>query len=555
MFRWTPIVATALAAVSLLALFVQPVNSQRRPGLPNQPGQPGGSEGDWFNLGPMGGKATMESAGGKTGLTVRKVFEGGPAAAAGLKEGDFILGAPKDFVKDAYHELGAAIEAAECAKKDKEAIVELTLGRGGQTRTLKVQVRAFGPEAKKFPGGKMRDTIVDESLKWLASQQQGDGGWECHLSGENGRTVMTSLCGLAFLAAGHTAGSGEYKTNVKKAADFVVANVGQEGAFGNMGGGANWNQTNWGLGYGGIFLAEVQSASAVPGVKEKLEWICDRIQANMEATGGFAHGPGGPNALNYLELEIVSNYCVAALGGIQANGIKVDKSRIERALAYIQACGGGKGGVGYSTREGQIGWGDPGRTGGAIMAFGAVGRDNHEYYKSMVAFLGGNLHDIIDGHVSPTMHHLSAAAACRREGGKLWDSYWEAQRHECTMLRNPDSTFTGRPTKESQTMGRNNDMDLGPVWNTAHWTIILCLEKDNLPVWMGKGGKGKKPGKEEPKEPAKEPPPEVKAPVTPSQGDKPQTPEGEPEPEPAPKAPEPKKPAPPKEKKPVEPED
>ncbi|MBE7490571.1 MAG: hypothetical protein HS108_02240 [Planctomycetes bacterium] len=65
-------------------------------------------------------------------------------------------------------------------------------------------------------------------------------------------------------------------------------------------------------------------------------------------------------------------------------------------------------------------------------------------------------------------------------------------------------------------MGRNNDLDLGPVWNTAHWTIILCLEKDNLPVWFGKAGK--KSAKPEPKpEPKEEKKPDQK-PVT---GEKP----------------------------------
>ncbi|MEE9312097.1 MAG: hypothetical protein V3V10_06745 [Planctomycetota bacterium] len=46
--------------------------------------------------------------------------------------------------------------------------------------------------------------------------------------------------------------------------------------------------------------------------------------------------------------------------------------------------------------------------------------------------------------------------------------------------------------------GRNNDLDLGAVWNTAHWTIILGLENDNLPVWFGKSKKKKssKEGKE-----------------------------------------------------------
>lgn len=497
-----------VCALTLVMAFAWPVTDAqgvpipgggRFPGGGRMPGgggqQPQGSEGDWYNLGPIGGKATMD---GQT-LKVENVFEDAPGAKAGLQVGDVITGAPAGFKRDAYHELGAAIEAAEAQKKAKNAVVKLSIQRGGKEQTLEVQVPEYGKDANDFPGGKMRDAIVDKSLEWLAKQQQGDGGWECHLSGENGRCVMTSLCGLAFMAAGNTAAKGTYKKNVENAAKFVMANIGKESAFGG-GGGANWNQTNWGLGYGGIFLSEVQHASPMRGLDEKLKWVAETIIANMESSGGFAHGPGGPNALNYLELEIVSNYCVAALGGAKANGIDVDGKKIELMLEYIQKCGGGKGGVGYSTRQGQVGWGDPGRTGGAMMAFGAVGRDDHPYYKPMSAFLQANLRDIIDGHVSPTMHHLSAAAACYREGKKAWGAYWEAQRQECTMLRNPDCTFTGRPTKESAQMGRNNDLDLGTVWNTAHWVIILCLEKDNLPVWFGKSGKAKKP-EPEPKEP------------------------------------------------------
>ncbi|MHC4839823.1 MAG: DUF6288 domain-containing protein [Planctomycetota bacterium] len=491
--------ATLMLASHFLEHVANPVDAQKIPrGFPggrNKPDAPTGKAGDWYNLGPIGGKATMQKSPSKgigSGLTVHDITSDGPAEKAGLKTGDMIIGAPKNFTANAYHELAKSIEAAEAQRKAKSAIVKLKVMRAGKEITVEVKVRHFGKDASKFPAGDMRDTIVDESLSWLAKQQQGDGGWECHLSGENGRTVMTSLCGMAFLAAGHDSGSGKYKTNVLKAAKFVMLNAGKESAFGANRGGANWNQTNWGLGYGGLFLAEANKASTIKGARDRLQEIADIICKNMESSGGFAHGPGGPNALNYLELEIVSNYCVAALGGAIANGCEVPKGKIEAALSFIEKCGGGKGGVGYSPRKGQVGHGDPGRTGGAMMAFGAVGRDNHAYYKSMKGWLQGNFRKIIDGHVSPTMHHLSAAAAAWREGGKMWDGYWDTQRQECTMLRNPDSTFTGRPTAESAQMGRNNDMDLGAVWNTAHWTIILCLENDNLPVWCGKSGKSSK---------------------------------------------------------------
>lgn len=501
-FLASPCVAVVLM-LSVAGLFV---DAQRAPRAGSgKASAPAEKLADLYNLGPIGGRASLEmspSRGVGSGLAIREIIEGAPGDKAGLRAGDIILGAPKDFGDNAYHELAEAIEAAEAERKAKSAVVKLTVKRGRNKKVVEVKVRHFGKDAKKFPAGKMRDTIVDESLAYLAKEQKDDGGWDIPLSGKNGRTVVTSLCGMAFLAAGHNSGSGKYKSVVLNAANFVMANAGEATTYGRSLGKGNWNQTNWGLGYGGLFLAEANKAKTIRGCKARLQEIADKICKNMESSGGFAHGPGGPNSLDYLELEIVSNYCVAALGGAIANGCDVKKGKIEAALSFIQKCGGGQGGVGYSPRKGQIGFGEPGRTGGAMMAFGAVKRSSHPYYKSMKKWLDNNLGNVVSGHVSPTMHHLSAAAASYREGGKTWDSYWENQRQECTMLRNPDSTFTARPTEESTKMGSNTDLALGTAWNTAHWTIILCLEEDNLPVWFGKAkkssrSKSKKPEKEE----------------------------------------------------------
>lgn len=87
----------------------------------------------------------------KAGLEVKQVFAKAPGESGGLREGDVIVGAPNPFKSDAYHELGAAIEVAEQAKKDKDAVVDLRVMRDGKEVSLKVTVPAYGPDAKKFP--------------------------------------------------------------------------------------------------------------------------------------------------------------------------------------------------------------------------------------------------------------------------------------------------------------------------------------------------------------------------------------------------------------------
>lgn len=444
---------------------------------------------DLYNLGPIGGKASLKRTpikGVRVGLVVKELVDNSPGKTAGLEIKDIIIGSPKNFKSDAYLELAVAIELAESQRKEKSAVVKLRIIRKGKEQYLKVNVKPYGKESKTTPTEKMRNEIVKNGIEYIAKQQREDGGWRCGISQTNGRIVMTSLCGMAFLAAGNTPDSGEYKQNITKAIEFVLANIDTQPDNRGNRNGPNHSQANWGLGYSGMFLAEAENASHVEGVKEKLQEIADALCRCMEGSGGFAHGPGGPNPLDYTELEIVSNYCVSALGGAVALGCKVPKGKIGAAISYIEKCGGGSSGVGYSTRKGQIGFGEVGRTSGAIMAFGASGREKHKYYKKMCSWIKGNLEKVIDSHVSPSMHQLATAAACHKLGTKMWDAYWKAQRQEFTMLRNPDSTFTGRPTEETKERGLNEDIFLGPVWNTAHWTIILCLENDNLPVWYGK---------------------------------------------------------------------
>lgn len=438
---------------------------------------------DLHNLGPLGGKASPVTGGlpedAKSGLSVAEVYKKGPASDAGLMLGDVIYGAgDKVFGVDAYLELADAIQKAEA---DPEAhTVQLKVKRGDETLTLSATLAHYKDDSAR------RKAIRDGALKWLADQQDAkEGGFYSTMSPEVSQVVLTSLAGLCWLTDGV---KGDYESNIELAADFVMDKVGEQKHYKKLGG-KNNDQTHWSLGYGGIFLAQLVkdaeaaefSRSKLNKWRKKLRWISDRILKQAEDNGGFAHGPGGENILGYIHFEAMSNFCLAALGGIQAAGIDLEADKLEPLLKYVEDCQMPDGGIGYAADKKWFS--EVGRTANAMNAFASLGVSDRESYPKMQAYLEKNIAKAFDGHSTPTMHQLSVALACRRHG--LMDTYWEHHRREFTMVRNPDFSFAYRPTDETKRMGDNLDRNIGLVWTTTQWLLVSELEGGAASLWVG----------------------------------------------------------------------
>ncbi|MCB9932373.1 MAG: PDZ domain-containing protein [Planctomycetes bacterium] len=440
---------------------------------------------DLHNLGPLGGKASPVTAGlpaeAKSGLQVQQVYKQGPAQDAGLKVGDVIYGAgDKLFGADTYLELADAILAAEA---EAAHTCKLKVKRAGETLELPVSLVHYADETAR------RKAIRDGALAWLAKQQDGkEGGFYSTMSPEVSQVVLTSLAGLCWLASGEKFGEGKYDDEILLAAAFVEDKVGEQKQYKKLNG-KNNNQTNWSLGYGGIFLAHVVKLGEEGGVaksklskfKKKLGWIRDRIFKQAEPDGGFAHGPGGENILGYVHLEILSNFCLAALGCIQAAGVEVDAGKLAPLLKYVESCQMPDGGIGYA--HDKLWFSEQGRTAGAMNAFASLGQAGRECYPKMKGYFEKHLANAFDGHSTPTMHQLATAIACKRHG--MMEQYWQAQRREYTMVRNPDFSFAYRPTADTARLGMNIDRDIGLVWTTCQWLLIQELENGAAPLWVG----------------------------------------------------------------------
>jgi hypothetical protein len=428
---------------------------------------------------------------GPDALRVELLHPGGAAAQAGLVKGDVIIGVgAARFSKGSLETLAKALLKAEAGKGE----VTLLVRREGKTRKLKVAVPVAGKELSKPTQGKGRRILVDRALRWLADRQEQDGGFAQTLSGTNGAVVQTALAGLAWLGAGSDLEQGPYRENLRRAADFVTGSAAQLG--GELGqaarqpGGPSWNQSNWGYAHAAIFLGELHLRTPERGLLEGLTSCAQRLQETQEDSGGWAHGPGGPNALGYLELNIVTGLALSGLGVAHRNGLEVPDAVVKKAEAFLKASSGG-GGVGYSDRPGQKGQGNIGRTAGCWLGYVSLGRSRSKFAKSMGAWVKRNAGNVLGGHASLMQHILLAGVAAQAQGGAARRDFWKACRRDLILAHAPDGSFQPRPWHETISGGSNSDVTFGEVWTTAAWTVVLVAEasRDGMrgfPAWCGK---------------------------------------------------------------------
>lgn len=323
-------------------------------------------------------------------------------------------------------------------------------------------------ESKRKPAA-TRKTVLT-ALEWLVKNQQKDGSFATELGGTTGRVVTTSFCGLALMAAGPT-----FYPQVDKAARYVMDHIFEpyDGY-----GGPQWDQTNWQYAVGGVFLCEYWSVRKVDP-RGMLQKLVDEILRRMEPSGGWGHGPHVLNALNYLELEVMSNWMLAALGMASRMKAKVPAEALRQALKFIEdCCEPGQGAVGYSPRKGQKGMECPCRTGGAIFLFGLLRQLQHPLYRRMVEYWRKDVDQSAEGHGSIAMGLLSSALGARQIGPDAWDTFVNRFFQKIIDQQNPDGSFRVLEGKSIKSMG--SDGSAGIAYVTGLFTLILQLDQGHL---------------------------------------------------------------------------
>jgi hypothetical protein len=470
---------------------------------------------DLWNLGVLGAKARDADAavpgpqtsgvhraspgasgrvdGGPCRLRLELLFPGGPAEKAGLHPGDVIVGIGHRAFGDegSRAALAKALEKAESRKGELTLLVERG-GASGSHEKVDVTLPETDRELAKPTRGRGRTLILQAALAWLAKHQEEGGGFPETLSGLNGAVCQTALAGLAWLAGGSDRTHGPYAKNVERAAAFVMANAGKEGPMARMRapGGANLNQTTWGVAHAAIFLGELWGRAHDSDVERALVALGASLAKRQEDSGGWGHGPGGPNPLGYVELNIVAGFALAGMGLARQAGFHVPEQVLERAESWLRASSSGDGGVGYSAKPGQAGMGNIARSAGCWLGYCDLGLGKSPWGRKMGHWAAHHAGDVLGGHASLMQQILLAGVAAHALGGRALKDFWAHCETDLVLARAPDGSLQPRPWHESLTMGSNSDVSFGQVWTTAAWAIVLGCEPEKgvrpgLPYWMG----------------------------------------------------------------------
>ena len=188
-----------------------------------------------------------------------------------------------------------------------------------------------------------RDPAVGGALAWLAAHQEADGRLDADTfsahcpaddacegpgGGHHGERqpcgfdgAVTALAVMAWLADGSTPVSGPYADAVKR---------GVEACRRVVRGGTRGFDRIWNLALGVQALADAACAARDPALRDDVASGVQTLLAQQRADGGWSYV--------YAIGDVPTTGCVLmALGQAAQAGVAVDRARIERALAFLEA--------------------------------------------------------------------------------------------------------------------------------------------------------------------------------------------------------------------------
>ena len=295
---------------------------------------------------------------------------------------------------------------------------------------------------------------VEKGLAYIHAQQNKDGSWG---SGSYSRDVgITGLALMALMSQGNVPGSGKYGDDVRKGVSFILKNVNANTGF--IGSGPNAKM--YSHGFATLCLAESYGMMQSEELADKLKKAIRLIIRAQKPDGGWRYDPV-PAGQSDLSVTVCQ---VMALRAARNAGIKVPKTVIDQAIAYVKKSANADGSFRYMLSEGS-GKSYALTAAGITTLFGAGEYDSPEVKNGLNYLKNAGPADFSHYYYG----HYYAAQAMYQAGGEYWEAWYAKVSAELLRKQQADGSWNG---------------EIGDVYCTAMACIVLQVNNCYLPIFQ-----------------------------------------------------------------------
>ena len=309
------------------------------------------------------------------------------------------------------------------------------------------------------------EATIAKGIKYLVSRQAADGAWRCAGSYQSHPVTMTSLGGLALMAAGNTATEGPYAANVRRGVDYLLGSADANGCIGRR----NQDSLMHAHGFAMLFLAQAYGTEGDITRQKRIRSTLERAIAltgkSQSKDGGWLYNPssgGDEGSVTVTQIQ--------GLRACRNAGIKVPKSIIDRGCEYIQKSANKDGGIRY--RAGQQGGSMAPITAAAVATLYNAGQYENpvavaalRYTKNLIKNRGTKAYS---GHAFYGL--LYAGQAMYLSGDDNWREFFPTFRDDLLKQQAADGSWQGD--------------HVGRVYGTSIALLTLQLPYRQLPIYQ-----------------------------------------------------------------------
>ncbi len=280
------------------------------------------------------------------------------------------------------------------------------------------------------------EAAIRDGLAFLAKSQQRSGRFPAVLSYH---VSVTSLAGLAFLAAGETPERGPYAATVRRALDFILNNQQSTGLFFDHGIFRVVDRPMHGHGFATLFVASAYGQTTDPVLRRRCR---DALHEAIALTARTQSRDGGWHYMPESGQD-EGSVTITQIQGMRAArnaGIDVPKATIDRAVDYIRRSQQPDGGVRYTIRHGDT---SVALTVAGIAVMNGAGRYDGPEIEKAWKYVDLNM-DVSKRTAFFYYTHFYAAQAHHTRGGQRWLAYWPRIRDQLLRMRGSGPSWNSK---------------------------------------------------------------------------------------------------------------